>query len=91
MTYNPRFARIGEIFIHEEFVTEDQVREALVKQNNFGPKIGETLIKLGYLSEGNLLKALHLQLEYDIVEEDVILEECTSAGTLSGRPIMPLE
>jgi len=86
MTYNPRFARIGEIFIHEEFVTEDQVREALVKQNNFGLKIGETLIKLGYLSEDNLLKALHLQLEYDIVEEDVILDLDSEVVKLIPEP-----
>ncbi len=74
MTFNPRFARIGEILIHKKFATEDQVREALVKQNNFGLKIGETLIKLGYLSEDELLIALHLQLEYDIVEEDELLD-----------------
>ena len=86
MTFNPRFARIGEIFIHEGFVTEDQVREALVKQNNFGLKIGETLIKLGYLSEDDLLKALHLQLEYDIVEEDVILDLDSEVVKLIPEP-----
>ena len=86
MTYNPRFARIGEIFIHEEFVTEDQVREALVKQNNFGLKIGETLIKLGYLSEDNLLKALHLQLEYDIVKEEIILDLDSEVVKLIPEP-----
>ena len=86
MTFNPRFARIGEIFIHEEFVTEDQVREALVKQNNFGLKIGETLIKLGYLSEDNLLKALHLQLEYDIVEEEELLDLDSEVVKLIPEP-----
>ncbi|NQV17746.1 MAG: Flp pilus assembly complex ATPase component TadA [Armatimonadetes bacterium] len=86
MTFKPRFARIGEIFIHEEFVTEDQVREALVKQNNFGLKIGETLIKLGYLSEDNLLKALHLQLEYDIVEEEVLLDLDSEVVKLIPEP-----
>ncbi len=86
MAFNPRFARIGEIFIHERFVTEDQVREALVKQNNFGLKIGETLIKLGYLSEDNLLKALHLQLEYDIVEEDELLDLDSEVVKLIPEP-----
>jgi len=86
MTFNPRFARIGEIFIHEGFVTEDQVREALVKQNNFGLKIGETLIKLGYLSEDNLLKALHLQLEYDIVEEEELLDLDSEVVKLIPEP-----
>jgi len=74
MTFNPQFARIGEILLHLGFITEDQLKEALVKQNNFGLKLGETLRKLGHLSEKNLLKALHLQLEYDIIDENELLE-----------------
>ncbi|MBC8385198.1 MAG: Flp pilus assembly complex ATPase component TadA [Candidatus Cloacimonetes bacterium] len=74
MTYNPQFSRIGEILIHSNSVTEDHVKEALVKQNNFGLKIGETLRKLGYLTEKQLLEALHLQLEYDIIGEAELLE-----------------
>jgi len=74
MTFNPQFARIGEILIHLELITEDQLKEALLKQNNFGLKLGETLRKLGHLSEQNLLKALHLQLVYEIINENELLE-----------------
>jgi type IV pilus assembly protein PilB len=45
------------------------VKEALVKQGNFGLKLGETLIKLGYLTERELLAALNMQLGYEIVNE----------------------
>ena len=51
MSFNPQFARLGEILVHMGKVTEDQIKEALVIQNNFRLKIGETLVKLGYLTE----------------------------------------
>ena len=73
MTFNPQFAQIDEILIHNGVVTEEQVKEAFVKQKNFGLKIGETLIKLGYLNEEELVKALHLQLGYDIIDEEQLL------------------
>ena len=44
MSFNPQFARIGEVLVHEKLVSEDQIKEALIKQSNFGLKIGETLI-----------------------------------------------
>ncbi|MBN1327677.1 MAG: Flp pilus assembly complex ATPase component TadA [Candidatus Cloacimonetes bacterium] len=74
MTFNPQFARIGEILVHEGVATEDQVKEALVKQGNFNLKIGETLRKLGYITEQDLLHALYLQLEYEVVHEDELLD-----------------
>ena len=43
MAFNPQFARLGEILVHEGYVTEDQVKEALIKQSNFGLKLGETM------------------------------------------------
>ncbi len=86
MSYNPQYARIGEILIHERIVTEEQVKEALVKQNKFNLKIGETLRKLGYISERNLLEALHQQLEYDIVKEDELLELDSEVVKLIPEP-----
>lgn len=74
MSFNPQFARIGEILVHNGDISEDQLKDALVKQSNFDLKLGETLIKLGHLQENDLLEALHLQLEYDIVKEEDLLE-----------------
>ena len=59
MSFNPQFARIGEILIHMSAATEDQVKEALIKQSNFNLKLGETLLKLGHIKEKELLEALH--------------------------------
>jgi len=86
MSFNPQFARIGEILVHNGFVTEDQMKEALVKQNNFGLKLGETLRKLGYLTEEHLLEALHQQLEYDIVDENQLLELDTEIVKIIPEP-----
>jgi type IV pilus assembly protein PilB len=74
MSFNPQFARIGEILVHKGFATEDHIKEALIKQNNFGLKIGETLIKLGYITEKQLLESLHDQLDIDIVTEKEITD-----------------
>jgi type IV pilus assembly protein PilB len=36
MSFNPQFARLGEVLLHEGYVTEDKLKEALIKQTNFG-------------------------------------------------------
>ncbi|MCK4312566.1 MAG: Flp pilus assembly complex ATPase component TadA [Candidatus Cloacimonetes bacterium] len=74
MAFNPQLSRIGEILVHRDIVTADQVKEAILKQNHFHLKLGETLRKLGYITEKDLLDALYLQLEYKIVQEDELLE-----------------
>ncbi|MDP8231673.1 MAG: ATPase, T2SS/T4P/T4SS family [Candidatus Zophobacter franzmannii] len=74
MAFNPQFARLGEVLIHNLAVTEEELKEALIKQNNFGLKIGETLIKLGYLKENPLMLALSQQLQYAVVDQNTLLE-----------------
>ncbi|MDY0152808.1 MAG: ATPase, T2SS/T4P/T4SS family [Candidatus Cloacimonas sp.] len=86
MTFNPQFARLGEVLVHEAYVTEDQVKESLVKQGNFGLKLGETLIKLGYLTERELLTGLNLQLGYDIVNDRELMDLDLSIVCLIPEP-----
>jgi type IV pilus assembly protein PilB len=74
MAFNPQFARLGEVLIHNNAITEEELKEALIKQNNFGLKIGETLIKLGYLKEKALMLALSQQLSYSVVEESTLMD-----------------
>jgi type IV pilus assembly protein PilB len=40
MSFNPQFSRIGEILVHLGSANEEHVKDALVKQGNFGLKIG---------------------------------------------------
>lgn len=86
MSFNPQFARLGEILVHNKVVTEKQVKEALIKQDKFGLKIGETLIKLGYIKERELLNALSEQLEYEVVLEDDLLELESATVKLIPEP-----
>ncbi len=86
MSFNPQFAKLGEIFVHKGVASEQQVNEAAQKQKNFGLKIGETLLKLGYISEKELLEALHLQLEYEIIKEDELLELDSEVVKLIPEP-----
>ena len=74
MSFNPQFAQLGEIFIHKGYVNNQQVNEGLQKQKNFNTKLGETLIKLGYLKESELLIALQLQLECEVIKESELLQ-----------------
>ena len=86
MSYDPQYARLGEVLVHEMSCTEDQVKEALIKQSNFGLKIGETLIKLGHLRENELLNALHLQLGYDIVKPGELMDLDLDVVSLIPEP-----
>ncbi|MDD3535253.1 MAG: ATPase, T2SS/T4P/T4SS family [Candidatus Cloacimonetes bacterium] len=86
MSFNPQFARLGEVLVHENFVSEDQLKESLIKQTNFGLKLGETLIKLGYLTERELLNALHEQLGYDIVKETELMDLDINVVSLIPEP-----
>ncbi len=74
MSFNPQFSKIGEILVHKGYASEEQVKEALIKQNNFGLKIGDTMIKLGYIQEKQLLECLHEQLEIPIVSEENLMD-----------------
>lgn len=50
--------KIGQILARSNKITEDQLNEALSKQNKSKDKIGETLIKMGAIQKEDLVKAL---------------------------------
>ena len=45
-----RYKRLGDILISESIITEKQLEESIIFQAIEGGKLGEILIKLGYLS-----------------------------------------
>ncbi|NIM04834.1 MAG: hypothetical protein GTO55_02685 [Armatimonadetes bacterium] len=60
MALQPRNWRkpIGEILVEKELVTRAQLEEALVLQRRQpGKKIGEVLVKLGYVDKKDVLRA----------------------------------
>jgi type IV pilus assembly protein PilB len=86
MSFNPSLKRIGEVLVHKSYATDEQVKEALIKQNNFGLKIGETLIKLGYITEKQLLECLHEQLDIEVVYEKDVAELDSAVISIIPEP-----
>ena len=56
--------RLGEILLEKKLITGQQLEHALLEQKKSGTLLGRVLIRLGYLSERQLLEGLaeHLQL-----------------------------
>ncbi|MBE9561950.1 MAG: Flp pilus assembly complex ATPase component TadA, partial [Proteobacteria bacterium] len=63
--YQPR---IGEMLIEAGFVNSQEVERAVEFQSRLGGKLGAVLIRLGALSEDNLLNILSKQLDIPIIE-----------------------
>jgi pSer/pThr/pTyr-binding forkhead associated (FHA) protein len=55
------YTRIGKYLLDSSIVTEDQLQEALAMQKKKGGKLGETLVKLGHLSDDKLNSLLTKQ------------------------------
>jgi len=53
--------RLGELLTKANLITQDQLKEALRAQKETGGKLGETLIKLGFVSEEDITECLSQQ------------------------------
>jgi len=54
---------IGEIMIEEGVITEEQLKEALEHQSIWGGRIGENLVRVGYISNSELKYFLNMQVK----------------------------
>jgi MSHA biogenesis protein MshE len=59
--------RLGDLLVHEQIITEDQLHKALEEQHLSGRKLGATLTDLGYISEQQLLEFLAQQLKLPLI------------------------
>ena len=53
--------RLGELLTKASLITQDQLKEALKLQKETGGKLGETLIKLGFVAEEDITECLSQQ------------------------------
>ena len=58
--------RVGEILIAAGIIDEVQLEAALGEQSRWGRRLGVTLIKLGMVEEGHLIRALAKQLDLPV-------------------------
>ncbi|OGR23748.1 MAG: hypothetical protein A2X83_03380, partial [Desulfuromonadales bacterium GWD2_54_10] len=54
--------KLGELLINEGLLTQEQLEEALKCQVIFGIKLGSSLIEMGFIDEGKLVKLLSKKL-----------------------------
>lgn len=66
----PCASRLGEILIHHGVIIKDQLVVALNKQDVTGHRLGETLLKLNYVTEEQMRRALCLQLHIPFLDLD---------------------
>lgn len=76
-------------------ITETQLDEALEIQKDLGGKLGRILIKLGYITEDDLLNHLARQLEVEAVRLSKLkiptaLWRMISANTIRAKKIVPI-
>jgi type IV pilus assembly protein PilB len=68
--------RLGELFVREGLITHDQLHEALRDARHSGTRIGFSLVKLGFVEEDDLTRALAKQFRVPAVDlEKVKVEE----------------
>ena len=72
--FNPQFEKIGNILVHEEILTEEQLENALERQKTTSEKLGKLLLSMGYLSEDDLVRAYALQMGHRAVYEEDLLK-----------------
>lgn len=60
--------RLGDLLVHEQIISEEQLERALEKQQSSGRKLGKTLVDLEMLSEHKLLEFLAQQLKIPLLD-----------------------
>jgi len=60
---------LGELLVERGLITTEQLRVGLAKQEKIGSRIGSILVKLGYISEEDLLRFLSMY--YDVPQIDL--------------------
>src|SRR3990172_9692424 len=54
-------SRFGDILVKQEVINPDQLKTAMEEQKRTGKRLGETLLRLGYLSQYELVAFLSKQ------------------------------
>jgi hypothetical protein len=87
--------RVGEILVQAGIIDDMQLESALGEQSKWGRRLGITLIKLGMVEEGQLIRALAKQLDLPIaslagkhIPEEVIAT--VPARVAAAHGVVPL-
>ncbi|GMV06948.1 MAG: pilus biosynthesis protein TapB [Gemmatimonadota bacterium] len=64
--------RLGDLFVREGLITEQQLQEALAESKTGGTRIGYALVKLGFVAEEELTRMLAKQYRVPAVDLDKV-------------------
>ncbi|MGM0549318.1 MAG: GspE/PulE family protein [Bacillota bacterium] len=57
----PNRKKLGELLVDHEYISREELEEALIKDKTSNKKIGEILVELGYVKEEDLIEVLEFQ------------------------------
>ncbi len=88
-------SKIGDILLEKNYITMDQLNEALEYQKKYGGKIGSILVKLGYVTEDDIVNVLSEQygvpaINLDFFEIDPDVIKIIPLETAQKYQIIPL-
>ncbi len=72
--FNPQFQKLGDILLHEGVLDQDSLNQALERQKTTKEKLGKLLIRMGMITENDLVKVYALQLGHRAVYEDELMK-----------------
>ena len=72
--FNPQFQRIGDILVHNDVISQNDLTRALNDQKTSNEKIGAILIKLGCINEDELIDAYSQQMGKKPIDIEEILK-----------------
>jgi type IV pilus assembly protein PilB len=84
--YNPQFQKLGEILVHEGFITEEQLQESLNEQRAKKGKLGQILVSLGFAAEEHIAQALAKQMGIPFISGERLLEIPDAVVALIPEP-----
>ena len=73
LEFNPQASKIGEILIHINKLSENQLQEALLVQKKTKNKLGVVLVKNGFITEDDLVTVYSMQLGYRKADDELLL------------------
>ena len=94
--------RLGELLTKASLISPDQLKEALKLQKDTGGKLGETLIKLGFVAEEDITECLsqqfgvpsinlaHFEIDPSVIREKVDADAPILAPGMSLRQALGL-
>ncbi|MEX0913465.1 MAG: type II secretion system protein GspE, partial [Demequina sp.] len=76
--------QLGSILLEEGVLTQEQLLDAVDEQQQRGQSLGRTLVEMGLISEGQLVRALASQVGMEFVDLSDFPVEQTAVARVSA-------